>query len=375
MPYTHVQLVAYEVPTLACTDPGDATSDPFTDDQIEALSRQGGDQNEDAALRVQRLVDVADWARRNAGNLGGADTLKVFIAPEFYFRAGLDGYDEVQAPTNIFGALMSAFHVGDFEHWLIVAGSTFWNAASTAAGRDRAYFNTVNVVRGGPPEALNDDDRESAVPVVGGGTTNQKAIMSPIDYQPGNDRRDWDGAVNPDFKAIIGDWAWRKGHLFQVKGINHANTVMGRLVDGDPITFGLEVCLEHGARYADLDDPQPGNRVAEGVLRGALADWEEREGWDPPAIDVHLLTCCGMPISPANVCARDNGYVMRCDGHPAGTHSQQQQKTGGGLGGAPAAPAPWTGPIPGPLRLDQGAIPGGRWFAQRIVSYARVPLP
>ncbi len=361
--YSKAQLVAYEVPTLNVTSPGTATSSPYSNDAIGSLS------DADARVRVQRMRDVALWAKDNATNLGGSDTLKVFIAPEFYFRSSADSYGSTSVITNLFAALLASFQTSDFADWLIVPGTAFWSQADPDDDSRLLYFNTVFVVRGGTPVTLGSGDWSSAVPVIGNGITNQKGLMSHIDYATsGNRRQDQDGAVNAHFRTIIGDWAWRKGHLFRVKDVNNGS--------GAPLTFGLEVCLEHARRYRDAENvTRHDDTEDEGVLKGVLGDWSSKEGGSAPAVDLHLVTSCGMDVDAPNVVARQNGYVMLCDGHPAGPNSDLRKKGSSSLTDLTGTGAVFTQNLPSGLQLARGSISSSAWFTQRIVSYAPVTLP
>ncbi len=347
--YSKLQLVAYEALTLSLSAPGNiavpsatGSTDPLLD--TRHLS------NADARNRLSRFYQVIEHARTTgAAKLGGSDTLKVCIAPEFYFRdAGSnEGYTDQSIVNNLFAAMLSMFKQDNYKDWLFVPGSIFWSNTTPQP----AYFNTVCVVRGRSADFPSGTGTTTGIPVVKNGTTNQKALMSRIDYgfDPATghpiDKRTDDGAVNVHFSPIIGDWLYKKGHVFEVQDILGPK--------GKPLVFGLEVCLEHAAHLVGAI-PTDG-----GVLKETLGEWSKNEAATPvPAIDVHILTSCGMEVELPSVCARAGGYVLWCDGHPAyPTHSAVRPVTSNNGNAAVLAPSVAEAThvdVQGPLLLNNG---------------------
>lgn len=337
MAYSKFQFIAYDVPTLLLCPPGNF-------DASRPVPGAEGIKNPDAKARAQRMRDVAAQAANlHGGVLGGADTLKIFVAPEFYFRQDRYSYRDISIVTNLFSALMSAFQEARFNDWLIVPGTVFWTQDAPDPAHDNAaptsnttFFNTVMVIRGGAPAnaALSDLEKASKTPIVSNGTTNQKSLMSPIDFVLDDNglARKWDGAINRNFTPIIGDWNWQKAHAFQVKGIQNGLR---------SIHFGLEVCLEHAETYANPQNPAVGKTANKGALRAALDAWNQHENEQAPAIDLHIITSCGMDICADHVCARAGGYVLLCDGQ--GTQ-KLQKVTSARAGATPAVLSPVINP-------------------------------
>jgi hypothetical protein len=275
----------------------------------------------DATTRANTLCAVADWTRTAFDSkLGGSDTLKIFMVPEFYFRYGgpsdppdtlLDSYPNAEnalIPNIATDIMFKQFASPRYADWLIVAGSVFWHKSAQESGAtDPTYFNTVIVIRGGPEVALSGEERQAngegcQIPTMARVSTNQKALMSHIDYAsgPGGDRRHQDAALNPMFAPILGDWEWWRWHAFGVHGVAGPT--------GTPLVFGLEVCLEH-ARAT--------NSSTLGVLRTLQGEWPKRcSGAPMPAIDVQLVTSCGMSLQPSRgIAGPVNGIAAICDGH------------------------------------------------------------
>jgi hypothetical protein len=301
--YKNIQLIAY----------GSVTSAPT---RVLPTGAAPNSYKEDAQLRAKRLCAVADWvASRYASALKDPNTLKVFVLPEFYFRYGgpsepaetlRDSYPnaEILLPNITEEILKPHFKGKTYADWLIVSGSMFWHKSAADSGTTHpTYFNTALVLRGGTdveltPEERSANDEPDEVPTMGAASTNQKAMMSHIDYafgRLGRDRQAWDAALNPMFQPVLGDWDWWRWHMFHVHGVNDAK--------GRPLVFGLEVCLEHvQARVGAQPD--------EGVLRAL-----RRQTPSLPEIDVQIVTSCGMSLDPADgVEARVGGQTLHCDG-------------------------------------------------------------
>jgi hypothetical protein len=135
------------------------------------------------------------------------------------------------------------------------------------------------------------------VPTMGRFTTNQKALMSQIDWslERGADKAKWDAALNKMFHPVLTDFEYLRWHRFMARGKGNSG--------GEPIVFGVEVCLEHV-------NSRVSNQENVGVLR-ALQNLQPKL----PASDVHVVTSCGMSLNPdAGVTTSRCGVAMICDG-------------------------------------------------------------
>ncbi|WP_156757113.1 hypothetical protein [Actinokineospora pegani] len=304
--YTKIQFIGYGVQTSTLTQViPTGTADPYT---------------ADATTRAKALCAAADFVRNDqSSRIGGDNTLKVFVAPEFFFRYGgpaqgatpvLDSYPNGDAvlPEITEKVLKPFFQTKEFNNWLVVPGTMFWHRPAADSGTGYPlYFNTVLALRGGVPTELSEAEQEgnrdpASLPTVVSATTNQKQLMSHIDYDgsaPGtNTNRD--AALNAAYQQVMGDWEFWRWHAFAVHGVNDSN--------GDPITFGLEVCLEHMRRL--------GHRMSgPGVLRHMETLWPAQTREPMPKVDVHLVTSCGMELDAQDgITARVGGYAAICDG-------------------------------------------------------------
>jgi hypothetical protein len=341
--YDKVQLVAY----------GTVTSQPV---RVLPPGEPGKtDYDADLTMRGATLCKVADWILSNhAPAVADPSVLKVLVVPEFYFRFGgpvatgappdtlNNSYPNAQNKiSNMIGSvLVPHFSTDTWNDWIIVAGSVFWHVpAKDTTNNDDAYLNTSIVINGGQvPEDEPDTNDPATVPMMGRVSTNQKALMSHVDWSiiRGNDRRAWDAALNPMFETMLGDNTYLRWHRFTVGGKGNRG--------GRSIVLGVEVCLEHIQAGAY-------RRPTEGVLRVLRAT-------EPtlPAPDVHVLTSCGMTLNAAYGVATDEGGVaMSCDG----------SKTRGNV--------PWPR---ADVRETEAVLPsGGRLLSASANTLVRFDLP
>ncbi len=161
MAYKKVQFVAYQTQSFFTTDPGAVGAGNAVPAPAPHVDRQGKSRPacaepwlvDDALVRARRLREVVRFAQQKiatakAGLTGGDaydddETLKVFVAPEFYFRQGREGYPHAgltNDPTaenpcsvdTLMQALREIFQTDEFKHWLIVPGTIFSHWGETA---------------------------------------------------------------------------------------------------------------------------------------------------------------------------------------------------------------------------------------------------
>lgn len=238
------------------------------------------------AHAVNETLLIAQANLHLTPDINDPNTLKVFMAPEFFFRpyncdpipAGITdvahaeniyntdatktayalqtsyNYSEL---ANITATLKNIFSDPRFQDWIIVPGSIF-SRIDTPSGY--AYMNTTGIIKGGSTEAPS--------------IFIHKCDISQLDGAPGRNA----GIRDPDL-----------GPILQTESIEKA-----RVFSCDGLTFGIEVCLDHAMHR----------------LQTVLNNWQGTR----PAIDIQLLTACGMPINPAYAVVGQGGHVLRNDG-------------------------------------------------------------
>lgn len=387
MPYTHFRMIAYEVPTVAKVGAKllSAWGAGVPCPPVARLPVPKG-LPPDALSRLTRLASVVDLARQQfvasvrswpprrvvGPNADNANTLKVFVVPEFYFRPPETAGDEYLNDTypnrqknQILNTLNDMFRHDDFTDWLFVCGTVMANteegASAIAAQPTTLYTNTAILVSGGPLGLLH---------VV------EKKVPSHIDGVP--QARFSDGSTeaagpgnDPKLKLFYGDWPERKRHI----------------VDFSGVSVGLEICLDHA------NDPRYR------VLRSVVQDWKSQptEKKQQRGVQLHILTAGGMPGNLKSVAARAGGYLLRNDGLSPPPSQLWRVKTWLewdplGVATFPSGPQharafvrpedasdiprSFTVPIPaGPPRVPPP--PGGTFpiDVQRIAFYPVTPLP
>lgn len=300
MPYTHFRFIAYEVPTAARDRETEKVRSGFDPGQdcnpvvrIPVGNRPIGAVT-DARTRLLRLAAVVDRAASTLANdpltAGEQNTLKVFMAPEFYFRPsdyfGAD-YAWNTYPYGdahwIMGQLTGMFRHQDFTDWLIVPGTIMLNVQGGQFD-SRTCNNLVMAVKGGDPAT------------VGWAITCPKAVPSGIDGVPSP-------YADEGAKLLMDVYEKFKYRKLRIFGANGESAALG-------VPCGIEVCLDHN--------------LNPGVLKRTLSEWD-REGMGRDPLSLHLLTAGGMTMKPRSVAAREGGYFLRNDGYSDEPHSEMHE--------------------------------------------------
>lgn len=264
--YSKVQFIAYEVPTaqaIAGTD--DLLTIPPGNFDVSHISpspkvnlpvySQG-----DALTRLQRLAYVLQMAYLNIPP--DSSVLKIFVAPEFYFRpdgrGGFDTYNEDEMKT-ILADLQIMFTDPVWSDWLIVPGTIFWHL-SVPDGYNA--INTLPYGFGGPSSHFYEAMKTEASRIDG---------LTPW-------ARDKN---NTELKKVMEDKKYLDDKIFSIGGKY----------------IGAEICLEHWLR----------------TLRNYTKQYPDANHLFRN-ISIQLLVAAGMPLENEAVITKKHGLIMRNDG-------------------------------------------------------------
>ena len=315
--YTHLQLIAWEHFTDDATKPGDEPQLNPTRPNLEDPSKPpipifSDKMPLDERIRLKRLYGLVELAREKLKNTDSPKTLKIFLAPEFTFRpkkddsaqaknegVGSDNTYTREAMTRIVGTLRELFSDEKYRDWLFVPGTIMWSETvksevvvqknylspdETRLVDDYVFFNTALMFKGG--------------------STNAPYTCIHKHAASFGDKADVEKSAEKNllFKDLLGK---KDDRRFSMVGHN--------VLDTDGIRFGLEVCLDHGAK----------------ILKNAvMQDYYVKEKKEDPFVDVHLLVACDKAVEPCNLAITENGYFMRVDGG-LGVAQQAKQRTPG----------------------------------------------
>ena len=256
MPYSYVLPIAYEINTFTLVQT----------DVLGAFSTYRGraDSGKDISKRCQIMCNAIDIAYDNcASHAGGrsSESLKVFMAPEFYFR-GKEGAYPVEVLSEIMPLLREHTKDIKFADWLFVFG--------TALGRietEDGKFEILNVAlvqKGGvaAPDGVNE-------------RIIYKEYISSIDFAGPNYGRhaDWENPVNR--RVFVGGGTRA---ILPVEGSN------------DPTRPSA---LDHLLGRLKMTPPAVGNAI----------------------VQLHLITSAGASITPAYVSGRTGTVAFNVDGN------------------------------------------------------------
>ena len=266
----------------------------------------------DIQLRVDLMADALRMVAASDTIDKRRTTLKVFSAPEFFFRGAIGAYDmgaEGQRAVEGLAQKLSALIAGaEWHDWVCFFGSTIGYQqvarptveAAGPGGERRRLLDTYNfalVQRGGP-----DGERH----------VHFKKYISSIDFldaTPGIAET----VTFPEMNVSRRAWSWPKPmkrvtKLYPImeerarEGLERAagGAVTGRFEMAN-VSFCLDICLDH----------------AMGVCAQAL-DQEKAEGKGPGLVSVHAIVSAGMRIQPRHVRVPAGGSAILADGLGAG---------------------------------------------------------
>ncbi|MEN6374326.1 MAG: hypothetical protein ABFD75_06005 [Smithella sp.] len=289
MSYKKVIFIAYKVKTA----------------DIKAAEYMGNTSDDkDILKRCSIMKNAINIAHKNVITAQGgnsADTLKLFMAPEFYFR-GTGGAYPIEKISKIMETMREETKNAKYAHWLFVFGTAI---GYLSQGNAKEIFNIALVQKGGLAQA--DGMHEWII---------YKEFISHIDFIR-DKKKDWQ-KIDERIIAIAG----MNAHALPTMGsrdlstLGHVNPVgVGReesasglggqsIFTIDGITLGLEVCLDH----------------AKGRLRASPVAPGHNE------IQIHLIPSAGMTITPSSVVGIKGGLVFNVDGISPHTDAQVIKK-------------------------------------------------
>ena len=288
MSYSKAQFIAYRLYTGQGHDP----------DRYIGL----GNEADDVRQRVKLMTEAVNAAGACALVDRSPDVLKIFIAPEFYFRGLQGAYTDLKYVNgegagrdaqSIVGGLANAVQDARWKDWLFVFGTSMVVAGpflpqdyidpktgkpyANLAGKKTALLNFALVQKGG---FASEDERTS------------KAVAVTKDFLSGVDLESGQGVVIKDadyFPRRLGSYASEVNTPSQSGG---GGSNGGAIFKMDDITFGLEVCADHGMARLRKATPQAGDSF----------------------VQIQLIPSCGMVMTLSSVAAPKGGLVCNVDG-------------------------------------------------------------
>jgi hypothetical protein len=216
--------------------------------------------------------------------------LKIFMAPEFFFR-GPSGAYEIDKLWTVAETMRQETKDHKYDDWLFVLGTCVCSTVKTDSAdvnKEKGVFleNFALVQKGG--YGIADADHNRYV---------QKEYTSRIDYDRPTNGQGVDWSKGDTRTVVLGNGEHlalspegsrdtRPAWAPQPKNRNERHAA-GCIFDMDGVTFGLEVCLDH----------------AKGRLKSAP---------DKDDVQVHLIPSAGMTIDDRYSC--ENAVIFNVDG-------------------------------------------------------------
>lgn len=223
--------------------------------------------------------------------------LRLFIAPEWFFRKPDDPYSHAQM-RHIVDELLRKTGTDEFQHWLVIPGTIYFGL-----GYDHKILD-------GELEGVRDDIKNYfKLP---------KHADVPVRPEPGVAPVRW-FVGNLAVAAFRGEILGYHFKTFQ------QDIDPSRKQGGDPIERWAMEALPLKTRLVCSHNP-PFFRVPELGLGVALEICRDHNQftnqfyyhgfWDGPGTHIHILMCNGVEFRKAACVARQDGYFLRCDSRP-----------------------------------------------------------
>lgn len=312
MPYSKVQFVGYAINTAPATPPPPPGWTPSPGlasawDQTKHAWYPGSSiPDRDIRARIGIMSDAMEAAFTSPSVDPSADCLKVFVAPEFFFR-GIDGAYSMDDAAKVVEQLRALAKDSRWSNWLFVFGSII--AVSQSGTGANEVYNYVLVQKGKSGES--------------GSRVVMKEWKSGIDFLS-DSPSPWTeypagsgvffrtvtnvvrGLTDANVAHLPPGGAPGKGK--EKQAVNYGGTCVFQM---DGITFAVEICLDHLMKRLRNSPPAVGEQ----------------------AIQLQIVPSAGMDVKDESVVAVKNGFVFNCDGgydlvtFGPGAHTQLKQVT------------------------------------------------
>ena len=286
MPYNNVIVIGYN--ELTMVSPQKVADASFTTAEEKGGSTVGVNymqvralKNDAAKAQLLNFGRVAEIAREKIDSNSAhsaSTTLKLFVAPEFLFKAKSKGETVPFAFSHedrdaMIKALAHMFSGSAYKDWVIAPGTILWawKLPDPSAVKDKVRYagmNTGIIIDGGNNRYVSctkryasDDDFE-------------------MQYQPQRTLTESD-------REIIYEKA------------------QDLVLDKDGRRIAMEICKDHDYRHMVLK---------RAMLYLGVDETDHSTTTTAKPLDFHLLICAGMSLIDTSVIAKKGGFVIRCDG-------------------------------------------------------------
>jgi len=267
---------------------------------------------EDGIKFYWNFRELIQKVQENSALKRNPDNLVIFVTPEFLFRPASGSYEgKVQMVIDYLLGLVKA---AEFSNWLFFFGSIIgdWKGK-----KDR---NIVPIISGGlNPKVVHIVVKQNTSGIdyienrflVKGRCPDHNAIPKPLQKECCTKWYPVRSVLIANIETMtiaeegkevtVTNETKHKGNIkFHEK--EFAFDTKNNFFDYGGVSFCVEVCLDHDANDS-------GNGFARTTLQA-----EHLDNRRTPRSQIHLVTSCGMSITPSSVCASPGGLVAICDG-------------------------------------------------------------
>lgn len=260
---------------------------------------------------VEGRMAIMEDAVNRAYELSDKDegTLKIFNAPEFYWRGKNGAYaissifdsdKDFNAINQIGFRLQQLVEQAKFKDWVFIFGTIIASNAKllTRSSGLNDYLNFAPIYKGfDPNKTLSSSGMRFLAP---------KRYVSGIDFISAERGS---GDIPNDEATYYDNDEWKNLTTF-LEGYNYHMIYTNKFVMND-ILFSLEICLDHSIgvaqngflRFPDVEIPVGGSGKIS-FVQTEISDLAQ----------ISLVTSAGMSIQQSNLVLKDNGSIFLQDG-------------------------------------------------------------
>mmetsp|Transcript_14918 Transcript_14918/g.24269 ORF Transcript_14918/g.24269 Transcript_14918/m.24269 type:complete len:516 (-) Transcript_14918:279-1826(-) len=346
-PYTKVQTLSFQIYTggAPAFTVDKSTGKERTNHECKGLHSYGSPENsealqcylglEDTAEDVERRLNIMTDAVNKAYDVSDKDdsTLKIFLAPEFYFR-GVNGAFQFQTEEaeeenggcsdicHIFKGLENIVANKRFENWLFLFGTVI---ASEALPKEDAFdyqfYNFAPLYKGFDPATSKRIGKNFIVPKRYVSNmdfltplrhlTNKSIAMELLDEKNHTDSKTLMNPHASGQKRYANDiWARYKDELTTLG----YNMIEYGWFFMDGISFSVEICLDHlvhRALMTYMSDVVTGSKTR---IPSSANDSVEWVGIPKHQAQISLVSSAGMDATVASLALANGGHIFLQDG-------------------------------------------------------------
>lgn len=289
--YNKIEFIAFEIKTAPEKDTSSGTK-KYKYIGIPCIQQSDGRMfcQQDLDARCQLMMDAILTAQKESKS--NSDVLKVFMAPEFFFRGPMGAY-EMEDAEKVIKKLQDMVQGKEWEGWMFIFGTIV-----AASYKTKDYNTGTKIIQVIDPASVKEVYNFALVqmggylgePAYNHCRVVQKEFKSPIDFIKSPD----EGLSHSDVKHL--DTASDSGIGKEQSQVNYSGLSIFDfsevVFNGSTLNTALDICLDHSQQRTAKSPLLPGGNM----------------------VQIQLIPSCGMTIQPYSLVTQPGGFAFNVDG-------------------------------------------------------------